>query len=448
MQAGRGAVKPDIGRNDPVAGSLIETFRVGTLMDKAALIEHAQKIGFEVSHLFSHTLDVKAALNMEDCPVEVFTALGLMSGTSMDGIDVALLRTDGVDIVERGPNAEFPYDNGFRDLLGRAIKDAKGMTNRNMRPGALGESESQLTHLHVEAIDSFLQQNELTSSEIDIIGFHGQTVLHRPEIGLTVQLGDGAALATATGIDVAYDLRAADMVAGGQGAPLAPAYHRAVATRLDARPVVFVNIGGVANVTFIGADGTLIAFDTGPGNVLVDEWVQHHAGLAYDDDGKIAAGGAVDPARIAQMLDNDYFALAPPKSLDRYDFAADEVEGMNLANGAATLTAFTAASLAKAQDHFPDPAKAWVICGGGARNSTLMQALSAELPGEVMTANALGLDSATIEAEAFAYLAVRARKGLPLTFPATTGVSAPVTGGIIAQSPLERTPSSSRRMSR
>ncbi len=380
--------------------------------------------------------------------VEVLTAIGLMSGTSMDGIDVALVRTDGVDIVERGPNAEFAYDQEFRTLLSRAISDAKTMTDRNARPGSLVESESQLTQRHVEVVDSFLQQNGLTDSDIDIIGFHGQTVLHRPEIGLTVQLGDGSELAAATGINVMADMRAADMVAGGQGAPLAPAYHRAMASKIDLRPVVFVNIGGVGNVTFIGADDTLIAFDTGPGNVLVDEWVKAHAGLPFDDGGKIAAGGTPDQARIAAMLNNDYFAEGPPKSLDRYDFSADSVAGMNLADGAATLTAFTAASLSKAQAHFPQTPQAWVICGGGARNATLMGMLAAELPGKVMTANDIGLDSATIEAEAFAYLAVRSLKGLPLTFPGTTGIGQPVTGGVWHQSSLERTPSSSRRMSR
>ncbi|MGI9481809.1 MAG: anhydro-N-acetylmuramic acid kinase [Hyphomicrobiales bacterium] len=362
---------------------------------------------------------------------EVLTAIGMMSGTSMDGIDVGLLRTDGEKIIERGPFSEFPYSGAFRELLGQAIVDAEGMTNRSLRPGVLGESESQLTDLHVEAVESFLREHGLSFSEIDIIGFHGQTVLHRPEIGLTVQIGDGAKLAVRTGIDVVADLRAADMEVGGQGAPVACAYHRSVAGRLAERPAVFVNVGGVSNVTFIPEDGEPIAFDTGPGNVLIDEWMAEHTGAAYDESGKTAAKGTVNEQAISRMLDNDYFEIAPPKSLDRYDFSADAVAGMSLEDGAATLTAFTAASLARAQEHFPDIAKAWVICGGGARNPTLMAMLKAHLPGQVMRADELGLNSASIEAEAFAYLAARSLKGLPLTFPGTTGCTQPVTGGVL-----------------
>ena len=370
---------------------------------------------------------------------EVLNAIGMMSGTSMDGIDVGLLRTDGENIVRRGPFSEFPYDAKFRALLAQTIGDAKSMTDRSARPGCLVESESQLTQLHYEAIDSFLQTHGLSASEIDVIGFHGQTVLHRPEIGLTVQIGDGARLAKLTGIDVVGDLRVADMEAGGQGAPVACAYHRAVAGRLDERPAVFVNVGGVSNVTFIGADGELIAFDTGPGNVLIDEWMLEHTGAAFDKDGKTAAKGNVDEAALSKLLDSDYFNLAPPKSLDRYDFSASAVSGMSIEDGAATLAAFTAASLARAQEHFPDTPTAWVICGGGARNPTLMTALNAHLPGRVVRADELGLNSASIEAEAFAYLAVRSLRGLPLTFPGTTGCTESVTGGVLFRAERSRT---------
>ncbi len=349
----------------------------------------------------------------------------------MDGIDVSVLRTDGNSLLERGPFMEFSYDPAFRSLLAQAIEDAKDMTDRMARPGVLDKAESQLTRRHAEAVKTFLHDNKLNVSEIDVIGFHGQTVLHRPEVGLTVQIGDGAELAKLTGIKVVGDLRAADMEAGGQGAPVAPAYHRAVAGRVEERPAVFVNIGGVGNVTFIGNDGELIAYDTGPGNVLIDEWMLQHTGRAYDDGGKVAANGQVDKARIGKMLDNSYFAEKPPKSLDRYDFSAESVEGMGLEDGAATLTAFTAASLAKAQDHFPEVPKAWIICGGGARNPTLLDQLREYLPGRILTADDIGLNAASIEAEAFAYLAVRSLKGLPLTFPGTTGCSEPVTGGVL-----------------
>ena len=351
-----------------------------------------------------------------------------MSGTSLDGIDVALLETDGESTVKRGPSATYAYDAGQQALLRHALEDAKRMTVRDQRPGVLAEAEKKLTQWHAAAVESFLQQNGLSDSNIDVIGFHGQTVLHRPEARLTVQLGDGAALAKANGIPVVYDMRAADVAAGGQGAPLVPIYHTALA---PARPCAFVNIGGVANVTFIGKDGALIAFDTGPGNALINDWMMKHKGVPYDAGGAIGLSGSVDRLQIQAALSHPYFSQKPPKSLDRNSMTLD-LKDFGLADGAATLAALTAHSIAAAEKWLPEKPEQWIICGGGRHNAAIMRELTTLLP-NVNSADSMGLDGDTMEAEAWAYLAVRSLKGLPLTYPGTTGVAEPLTGGLLAQ---------------
>ncbi len=364
-------------------------------------------------------------------PGTPLTALGLMSGTSLDGIDVALLHTDGEDRVSRGPARTFAYTEAQRSLLASALQAAAAVTSRDDRSGILAEAEVVLTHWHADAVRAFCAETGTAVSTIDLIGFHGQTVIHRPEQRLTVQLGDGAALARALGRPVAYDLRAADVAAGGQGAPLVPAYHRALAAQLTERPVAFVNIGGVANVTWVGADGRLVAFDTGPGNALIDDWMKQHTGQSRDEGGAVARGGRVDEATVAQFLGDSFFERPGPKSLDRNSFAGISLKGLCLADGAATLVAVTARSIAAARAHMPEDPKAWIICGGGRHNGAIMAALTTALP-QVKPAEAVGFNGDSMEAEAWAYLATRALHGLPLTFPGTTGVPQPLTGGVIA----------------
>jgi anhydro-N-acetylmuramic acid kinase len=248
-----------------------------------------------------------------------------------------------------------------------------------------------------------------------------------------VQLGDGARLAQRTSIDVVYDLRAADTLAGGEGAPLAPVYHRALAARLPERPVAVVNIGGVGNVTWIGRDGTLIAFDTGPGNAPIDDWMLSRTGTSVDIDGAAASRGRVDSEALTVLLTNGYFGQVPPKSLDRNAFSLAPVSNLSPEDGAATLAAFTAASIARAREHFPEQPKLWVISGGGRRNKTLMSMLAEHMESAVAPAEAAGFNGDAIEAEAWAYMAVRSLKGLPITFPGTTGVPRPLTGGVLAR---------------
>jgi anhydro-N-acetylmuramic acid kinase len=372
---------------------------------------------------------------------KVMRALGLMSGTSLDGIDVALLETDGEKVVKRGPALICPYDDEIRQMLIAATAEAKTLQSRSERPGSLAGAERELTARHVSAVAQFLKKNGIDNATIELIGFHGQTVLHRPEAGLTVQLGLGDVLANATGRPVIYDLRAADVAAGGQGAPLVPVYHRALIEKLPSRPVAIVNIGGVANITWIGRDGDLIAYDTGPGNALLDDWMQRRTGAARDDDGAAAARGTVDENAVRFLLSHPYFAKPPPKSLDRNAFTLDAIAELSTEDGAATLAAFTAQTIAKAREFLPQEPELWIVAGGGRLNRAIMGCLAERVHHAVVPAEAANINGDSLEAEAWAYLAVRSDKGLPITFPGTTGVSKPLTGGVRADPAPARMPS-------
>lgn len=364
----------------------------------------------------------------------MLTAIGLMSGTSLDGVDVALLRTDGERLGGFGPTGYRAYSTAERGLLREALAAATTLSNRNERPGVLNDAEQLVTKAHAEAVEAFLQQHNFDRSAVDVVGFHGQTVLHRPADRLTVQIGDGAALARALRMPVVFDLRATDVAAGGQGAPLVPVYHRALVQETERQgPVVVLNIGGVANITYIDGD-ILIACDTGPGNALLDDFVLRATGEAVDRDGRHAARGRVDQNWIARALDHPFFNVPPPKSLDRNHFGSFTVDGMTPDDGAATLTALTATSIARIVEVLPKLPASWIVVGGGANNPTLMAMLAHRLaPAPVMRGSDLGWMGDAIEAQAFAYLAVRSLKGMPLTFPGTTGAPVPLTGGVLAK---------------
>jgi anhydro-N-acetylmuramic acid kinase len=365
-------------------------------------------------------------------------AIGLMSGTSMDGIDVAMIETDGQGSVVRGPAHEYPFDPAFRGRLLQGLLDAVEIECREDRPESLAALEQEITTRHRDAVQNFLNENNIEASTIDVIGLHGQTVLHRPERGLTVQIGCGQRLADELGISVVYDMRANDMVHGGQGAPLVPIYHQALAQNgyFDGNSVAFVNIGGISNISYLRGGDDPFAFDTGPGNALIDQWVMANAGVPYDDGGRIASEGTVDEALVAQVLRLPYFDKKLPKSLDRNDFTPELVAGLELADGARTLAAITAQSILIAAKHLPEQPQLWVVCGGGRKNQMIMDDLAAgaaQHGATVVNAEDAGLDGGSMEAEAWAYLAVRSLKGLPLTFPNTTGVRSPVTGGVLAK---------------
>jgi anhydro-N-acetylmuramic acid kinase len=358
--------------------------------------------------------------------------IGLMSGTSLDGVDAAWLETDGQRVTAAGPTLTIPYDDALRRDLRAMLELAPGLADGDAR---LARVVAQLTDYHIQAVKAL----ELPA---DLIGFHGQTILHQPDRRRTWQVGDAARLARETGLPVAYDFRSADVAAGGEGAPLAPVYHAALARDLD-RPLAVLNIGGVANVTWIGeetderANGQeagLIAFDTGPGNGPLDDWVTRHTGQAFDRGGALAQSGTVDTDVLSRLMAHSYFARPAPKSLDRLDFsralATSGLDALTAADGAATLVAFTVASIAAAK--FPMPPRRWLVTGGGRHNPSIMVALRTALGVPVEPVESVGWNGDALEAQCFGFLAARVARGLPLSFRGTTGVPGPTLGGRIA----------------
>lgn len=361
----------------------------------------------------------------------VLKALGLMSGTSMDGIDAAILDTDGERISGFGPTHFEPYPPEMRAKLARGLEVAQALPASGPLPLDLVSLERELTQAHARAVHALLTRAHLAPTDIDLIGFHGQTLIHRPEARMTLQIGSGPLLAQLTGIDVINDFRSADVRAGGQGAPIVPIYHAALAS--GRAPLAVLNIGGVANVTFVGRNGTLVAFDTGPGNGPIDDWALKYTGKPVDTGGALAASGKVRENIVAHLLNNDFFSKRPPKSLDRQAFTLSLADNLSPADGAATLTAFTARATAKAHNHFLEAPREWIVCGGGRLNPTLMRELRKALEGAtVLTAEDAGWRGDFVEAEAIAYLAVRSTLGLPLTFPTTTGTPRPLSGGVLS----------------
>ena len=354
-------------------------------------------------------------------PNRRYRALGLMSGTSMDGIDAALIETDGEGVYRRGPALTTGYPDDLRRTLLAVARDESAAS------GPVEELEARVTAANAEAIRALLRVARLDRREVDLVGMHGQTILHRPERRYTRQLGDGARLAAEIGIDVVDGFRLADVAAGGQGAPLAPLYHAALARELP-RPLAVLNLGGVANVTYI-ADDVILAFDTGPASALIDDWLAEHTGLAFDPGGSTAARGRVREDRLDLLLASPFFARKPPKSLDRNAFSRGPVDGLAVEDGAATLTRFTARTVGLALRHLPAPPSRWLVTGGGRHNATLMAMLREELGAPVDPVQSVGWDGDALEAEAFGFLAVRSLRGLPLSLPTTTGVPEPMPGG-------------------
>ena len=352
------------------------------------------------------------------------TAIGVISGTSMDGIDVALIRSDGEAIVETGPGATFPYPEAVAKLLRAVVADE----TEAEKPQA--ELERLVTDAHSAAVEAFLSRFAIPRERVALLGLHGQTILHRPRARLTRQLCDGARAASALGIDVVCDFRSADVAAGGEGAPFAPLYHAAMAASV-VRPLMILNWGGVGNVTYLGQKGEIIAFDTGPANALIDDFLMRRRGVAFDENGALAASGRVAANVVQTLMRDPYFERPPPKSLDRNHFRSAEqnIERLSDADGAATLSAFTVEATAAALKHIPQAPTRWLVSGGGRRNAVLMRRLAERLGARVDPVEAIGFDGDSLEAQCFAYLALRSRRGAPLSLPTTTGVPAPMTGG-------------------
>jgi anhydro-N-acetylmuramic acid kinase len=351
------------------------------------------------------------------------TALGTISGTSADAIDLALVRSDGVTVERLGPHGSEPYRAETRAAILALVTSGREV----FAAAELPDLVAAITDDHATAIEHFLERHGLERERIDLVALHGQTVLHRPQERLTLQLGDCQALADRLGLPVVGDLRKADVAAGGQGAPIVPLFHQALA-RAWPQPLAILNIGGVANLTFLDGE-SVIACDVGPGNAPLDDWVRRHTGAPCDLGGRIAAKGRADEARIAQALTHPFFRSPWPKSLDRMAFTDRLAAGLGLEDGAATLAGLAVAAVARAQKLLPAPPRRWLVCGGGRHNPALMRGLAKALAAPVQPIEAENLDGDAIEAHAMAFLAIRSFLGLPLTLPTTTGVPAPMPGG-------------------
>lgn len=364
--------------------------------------------------------------------------LGYMTGTSLDAVDMAVLETDGEAIAAFGPAGERKLSDATRDIVLAATEAALAWKRGTARPGIFAAAAQAVAEEHFAAAEQFLAATDMRWSDLDLIGMHGQTVLHeRPRDGRkgrTVQLGDAAWLARQTGVPVAHDFRTADVAAGGEGAPLAPIYHlaRAKASGLKA-PLAVLNLGGVANVTFWRGKDDIVAFDTGPANGMIDLLVQQRGAGRYDDGGRYASVGRAEEGILRALLGHPYFQAPPPKSLDRHDFSLEPLAHLQLEDAAATLVAFTAEAVKAGFEIAGEVPTELVVCGGGRHNPEIMKALAERLPCPVVAAEAHGWRGDSIEAEACAYLAARCERGLPISFPATTGVAKPMTGGRIAR---------------
>lgn len=375
---------------------------------------------------------------MENSSTKTLRVLGFMTGTSLDAVDMAVLETDGESILGFGPAGEMKLDPQTREIIEDAIDDALEWGRAEDEPESFDEAREAVADAHLAAALSFMAVNGIKGRDLDLVGVHGQTVLHEApaggHVGRTVQLIDAQAVADGLGLRVAHDFRTADVAEGGQGAPLAPVYHAALVrwSGLEA-PVAVLNLGGVGNITLIRSDGELEAFDTGPANGMIDLLVQSRTRQRLDEGGRLAAAGMVDQAVLDAYLAHPYFALSGPKSLDRFDFSLEPVAHLSLEDAAATLTAFAARAVALGVARCGERPTRVVACGGGRHNPVLLAAIRETAGVAVTTAEDEGWRGDSIEAEAFAYLAARSLMGLPISFPGTTGVAAPLTGGRIVE---------------
>lgn len=344
----------------------------------------------------------------------------------MDGIDIAAIETDGYGHINHLGFTSAAHDPELRERL-------RSCLNQSVITEEIEAIARDFTLQHPQLIKNLLNDLNLSEQDIDIIGFHGQTIHHDPDNRITIQIGDGELLAQETGIHVAYDIRQNDVQSGGQGAPLIPVYHRALTLNAGMDlPVAVINIGGVGNITWI-SDNEMIAFDTGPGNAMIDDWIKHHTEMTYDKDGMVAANGTLDQSKLDTFLSLPYFDKDYPKSLDRNDFTSISVDGLSLEDGARTLTEMTIQSIALAVSQCPEQPKAIYITGGGRHNKTIMARLSEETGLPVQSTDVLGWNGDSMEAEGFAYMAVRSLLGEPISYPSTTGCPTPMTGGKIAK---------------
>ena len=350
---------------------------------------------------------------------EPICAIGLMSGTSGDGVDAALVQTDGETQFKFLDAITLPYESDCRERLLSIAQTAATIDT-------VADIEQKITEIHLQACQSLLERNTVTPQ---LIGFHGHTIRHDAERGITHQIGNASHLAMKLGCSVVSDFRRCDLANGGSGAPLAPLFHQQMLSRVP-KPTAVLNLGGVANVTWLGTDQQILSGDTGPGCGLLDAWVLKKTGNLFDRDGLLSASGNVVDDIVERALDSSYFRLPLPKSADRFQFEFPEIEQLSIEDGAATLCAITVAAIASAASEFPETPDSLWVTGGGSHNPTMMRMLSAHFR-DVRPIEEAGLRSDSLEAECFGWLAVRRLRGLPTSLPQTTGCSRPTCGGLL-----------------
>lgn len=366
-----------------------------------------------------------------------YTVIGLMSGTSLDGVDAAVLYTDGREEVETGAHYFRPYREDERALLAQTMQDALVWNFTGPSPHSFARAETMIDAAHKEAAQALMKEARIKTADVDLIGYHGQTVLHRApkgrQKGQTLQIGNGQDLADSLGLSTVYDFRTADVAAGGQGAPLAPVYHKSLVRGADGVTAV-LNIGGVSNITIVMSGGELLATDCGPGNGPLDMWVSRHDLGDYDKDGRLSLSGTPDIALLEAWMARSFFQLPVPRSADRYDFdVLSSMDGLSVEDGAATLAAFCSFGVQNALRKYRQAIDKVIVCGGGRHNRAIMAALTQFTNAAVINSDDLAWAGDALEAQAFAYMAVRHIKGLPISYPDTTGVPKPMTGGKLAK---------------
>lgn len=355
--------------------------------------------------------------------LKTYRALGLVSGSELDGLRCSIIDSDGVDVFAQGQTREFVFDENLREGLQLLHRNYPNVEEKQRE-----DIEDKFTTFCIMAINEILTEN----GDVNLIGSGGHIICHKPNEHFLCQIGNNAKIAEGCGIKTVGKFRDADILAGGMGAPLAPIYHVALSQKME-KPLVWVDVGGISALTYIGQNGEISAFDAGIGNAIINEWVDKHASMHMDYNGKLAITGHVNQDVLASLMRHKFLLQPPPKAADKNMFRekSEHLEGLTLEDGAATATAFVAESIVKAiRDFIPDKPKKIVVCGGGARNPSMMRFLRQRAEDiDVCSAEECGFDSLGIEAQAFAFLAIRRCNGMPISYPFTTGAAVEVMGG-------------------
>ena len=362
-----------------------------------------------------------------------YIALGLMSGTSADGIDVAVLTTDGKTKINLGPSGYYPFSNSFRSKI-KSIFKKKVNIEKIKKQKRIVDIENEFTYLNFVAINKFLKKNKINKKEIDVVGFHGQTISHNPMNGYSWQIGNSQKLVNLLNVKVVSNFRDNDIKNGGQGAPLTPIFHYYLTKKIK-KKICFINLGGISNVTYFNhrsknSLNDILAFDAGPCCSLMDDWVSKNSNKKFDDLGILARSGNVKKEIIQNFLKKPYFSKLPPKSLDRSFFSLSLLKKLKIRDGSATINYLVADTLLKAFGYFPNYPDLCILSGGGRHNKFLVELINKKIKkSKILLAENYNWNGDSIEAHAFAYLSVRKLLNLPITYPKITGVKKPLSGG-------------------